>query len=784
MVWVATAWLTGALAAMWGILQNPILPAALAGTGLCAGVALRRNPRWRPASIVICFLGAGAVWWNVRILDANTDAVSERVRRNPGGAYTLEGFVRSTSLILPGEDRVRFVLDIKRIEGSDGRFNTRGRAIVYWTRDAVSVLPTERVVVRGTGEVAIATVNPGIDSYEDYLRRRGVHTAFNAAGPGAVERVRGPTWWSPYYLSAALRETLARRLAAAVPGHILPFVYAVWLGQQSGLPQAEYNSYVWSGTAHMLSVSGVHASIICLSLMAALRLMQIARRARAVIAMLAALLYALTTGAGIASVRAAMMLCTYLTADLFNREPDAATALGLSGLAFMIWDPDVVSDLGFQLSFLSIASILLFHSRFDAILSRIPRTLRGMLASGLAVQLLPLPVVADYFHVVSLTAPLANLIVIPLLAAVLWLCFAASLLALTLPPLAPMFGYALVLPIELIRGTAGYASVPELVLSMLPSPTPLAWALFWTAAFVFAAAPRTANPLRMRLHIATLALFASSLGLWNLRGRDPEIVFLDVGHGDAAVVRTQTGETVVIDAGDRNEFADYGQRVVGPFLLARGISSIDLAVATHTDRDHMGGLIYLVEHFPVGCVLLGPVDSDAELEKELLARCEKRGVIVRRAGQGERIQVGSTSIDVLGPPQEWARNATANDRSLVLRVPFGPASVLFAGDIEAPAEAMLGGTDLRASVLKVPHHGADTSSSPEFIEAVSPDYAVISTGARGRQVLDEAIVHRYRNAGIRVLRTDRVGGITLSADDNQLTLEGERVRRGYPVAEQ
>src|SRR5262249_50979059 len=161
-----------------------------------------------------------------------------------------------------------------------------------------------------------------------------------------------------------------------------------------------------------------------------------------IVVMTAVFAFALVSGASIPAMRAAVMVCLYLSADLLRREPDTPTALSISGIIFMLWDPRTIFDVGFQLSFASVASILIFLPIVEQWLTRVPIFLRGTVATSLSVQFLPLPIAAASFHSLSLAAPLANLIAIPLLTVVLWLCFATALLSFIWMPAAHLAGYA------------------------------------------------------------------------------------------------------------------------------------------------------------------------------------------------------------------------------------------------------------------------------------------------------------------------------------------------------
>ena len=805
LVWVAVAMFAGVLLAAFGVVSSLAAPIVLlVAAALCTAVRAR-DPRIRPIVVALGFVGLGAALWRLH-LPTESDPLSDYIVTHPKDVIAVEGVVRSAQLAVPGEDHLRFIVDVDRLpSANDARVPITGRTVVHWTHGTASVFPGERVSIEGKPRVAIAEVNPGVSSYETYLRNYGVHSAIDSFGMDMVKRTGDAPWYSPWYWAARLRDIEARKLAVAMPQDVLPFVYAIWLGHQSALRNAEYQDYVRSGTAHVLSVSGVHASIVALTLGFCLRVVQLGRRARAIAVMTAVFAFAFVSGASVPALRAAIMVCLYLSADLLEREPDTPTALSMAGIVFMIWDPRSVFDVGFQLSFASVASILIFApplSDFADALLRGPaagdgarrgvvwnpanflyRMLRGPAIVALAVLILPLPIAAATFHVFPLAGPAINLLVIPLLGIVLWLCFATTCLSFVWLPAAHIAGYATQLPVWLTRTITHGAASYRLLSWNLTTPTLAAQALFWGASALLVAATMVRKERRKRtIYFAAIALFLSVI-VWRPRGIEPEVVMLDVGHGDASFVHMPTGETLLIDGGDADDYVDRGQQIVAPFLWARGVTRLDAVLASHSERDHMGGLLHIVDNFRVETAILGAVETERPLERAFLARCAARGTRVVRVKTGDSVQLGSVMLDVLHPESDVPTERSANNISVVARVPFGPTKFLFTGDVEKETEAALDPSMLHADVLKVPHHGADTSSTPAFIDAVHPQYATISTGSHGRRVMDAPIPQRYESKRITVVRTDRLGAIRFTLRGEELHVESERERRGYPIAQ-
>ncbi len=806
MVWVAASFAAGTWVAGMGWCPGLLPPILLFLAGL-GFLAISRGPAWRSqTAIVLLFAAAGALLWTVRHTGPPADSLQHAAVAHPGARYHFTGRVRSALVHLPGTRYTRAVVDVERAWLEDTPRPVSGRVLLQWQNPAFPLHPGERIRFEGKVNPYLGPVNHDLRGYEDHLRAKGVFTRVTLRGD-AVEKCGGRLW-SPAYWASRLRTWEGRLLSESMPEPVRPFAIAVWLGDRQLIEPELYQQFVDSGTAHVLAVSGVHMGIIFLSVNSLLRMLVKHKRARTLTVMGVVLLFALVTGARIPGLRAAIMVVLYLTADLFDREPDAPTALGLSGMLFLLLNPNDLFEPGFLASYLSVASILLFAAWLSAFLEWIPWWFRGNVTITLAVHLLPMPVMLHFFHTLPLCGPPVNLVVVPLLAVTLWLCFLTTLCGALVPPLAPLFGYAAWPVVALIdRITHSVASVPGTHLSVV-SPTAAAACCYWVAtgclAFaLFRYAEVRANPHARDArrdatswlgHYVTVvppwkrwamgtALFMGLAWLfWQPAHLPATVDFLDVGHADAAFVRTPGGSTVLIDGGRYDEFGDAGRRVVVPFLYANACDRLDYAVATHPDSDHMGGLLYVLERMRVGALLLGPVEKkDDDLEKELLVLCGKRGVPVARLARGDIVRLDGATLEVLHPPRDW-HYKNDNETSLVLRLRWPGIRVLFAADVERHGERLLAEGDCAADVLKVPHHGSATSSTPVFLDAVAPQHAVFSTRESGRlRATGRGILERYQQRDIRIWRTDHDGGIRLQWPEGKLAITGARPVRGYSL---
>jgi competence protein ComEC len=263
------------------------------------------------------------------------------------------------------------------------------------------------------------------------------------------------------------------------------------------------------------------------------------------------------------------------------------------------------------------------------------------------------------------------------------------------------------------------------------------------------------------------ALIALGLWAWALmpHSRAMTVTFLDVGEGDAAVVRAPGGETALIDAGSEQS----GKRAVLPYLRRLGVSAIDVIVVTHPHEDHAGGMPAVLEALDTGMLVGCGEAHDSPGYRRLLQIARKRGVPYHKARRGDEMKLGEVTMEVLGPPP-YGSGAELNDRSVVLRIRYGKSAVLMCADAGPEAqEEMIGHCpELLCDVMKTPHHGAEDSLSAGFLEAVRPKAVVISVGSNDFGHPSAKTLDRLERAGARVYRTDRCGAVTIESSGDGL----------------
>lgn len=596
------------------------------------------------------------------------------------------------------------------------------------------------------------------------------------------------------------RDQIRKALDSHIPSPANLLLRALLLGERKVIPEEIGESFVRTGTAHILAISGLHIGIVAavayfllrrlLSLSQFLLLLGNVPKLAAFLSLFPISFYALMAGAGVSVQRAFIMIAAYIIALLFNRERNLCHALALAALVILTIQPSSLFGASFQLSFISVWGIVFFSPRLlsllpakDELLQKIetPRwknikhkviifiavSFSAMLATG--------PLVAYHFNLFSLSGLISNLIIVPLAGTFV---VPLGLLGVVFTP----FFFPLA---KLLFHTAGFLSDLVIMVAtffahipwtnyLVPTPALSEMILFYfflTSLFLwkFSALPR-------KLLFLSFLLFIITPLYWHFhfQPRGFQVTFIDVGQGDAALLRFPKGEAMLIDGGGfPNHRFDTGKNIVAPFLLRQRVCKVDYLVLSHPHPDHYDGLGYIAKNFSVREFWYNGDSIDDPYFEDLLTTLKQRGVLIRTINSNSPSKaIQGVRVDVLHPdPLRYLRNhdvsANLNNRSLVLKFSYGDVQYLFAGDIYSSTEERLvsGGKNLSARVLKIPHHGSSTSGNPNFIKAVGPRIGICSVGYHNPFHLPHPrIINLYRKEGCTVYRTDSNGAIITITD--------------------
>ncbi len=789
------------LLALWcGSFAIGIAGAVAAGAspaaGIAVGVAIGLLGFWGLARRGWRVLGGGLIWLG---LGAGLGAIASAPSRLPAAVAAVidaQEPVTVEARVVRGPEAAtrgaRLVLAIERIRGANVSARLALSVVAGWP----DVAPGERVRFSSRLRAVRGLSNPGLPDPTFALRSASIDLLAGVSDPSALQRLPpGDRSIASRARAAAFRarRVMGAAIDRALSGDVAAFLQTAVLGERRGVDADVEAGFRAAGATHVLSVSGLHLAAVAVIFVVGLRwllgwiprlaLYVDPRAVAAAGALPAVAFFVLLTGEAVATERAALMLGVALTAALVNRAPSPAATVGAAGLVLLVGSPLLLFDVSLQLSLASVAGIALLAR---AVGPRGPRRdVRGGVAvswlwrfgaATLSATAVTAPLGAHHFGEVAPASPIGNLLLVPLVemvvvpfglagAALATVTRAAGGLLLAIAGLAARLALAVAgffrvhAPIWLCRAPNVFETVALV------------------AASVLALAGAAARSVRRRylLRGATVALAAAAISLCareiaRCRNPDLRITFVDVGQGDAALIEGPGGHTLLIDGGGSFDGSfDPGERVIEPLLRARGIDRLDLVALSHPHPDHLNGLHRVLERFRVDRLWTSGDDGHNPEYARLLATARRRGIALPIPAP---LAIGALTVTPLGP---WVDDRigvpgglSVNDASLVLRLDFAGRGAIFPGDLEADGEGELVGrralgAAIAADVLKVPHHGSRTSSSPELVGAIAPAVAVMSLGWQNRfRFPDAGVVTRYTARGTRVLRTDRDGAITVT----------------------
>lgn len=651
--------------------------------------------------------------------------------------------------------------------------------------------------------------NPGEFDYERHLARRGVRvTSFlyrdDEIGRVAAARVGLRSEWRRGV--AALFREHADAEAAAV-------LAALVLGTGGSLANELRERFARAGVSHLLAVSGLHVGFVAAVAYGSLRwllarserllLWLVVPRAAAALTLIPVLLYAGIAGSNVATGRAVLMAGVVLGALLVERPRNVPVALALAALVVIATRPGVTAEVSFQLSFTAVAALLLSMERFqlwwsgweeEKLLRLRPRRawfLRWLATYAVvsaAALVATTPLVALHFNRVSFIAPLANFVITPLIGSLVVPLGLAAALAFPLSEAVAALFVQAAGPLVTV-GLALVAFFADLPGASARVATPPGWMLaaFYAGSALLLVGGRRARHAAMAIAVlGCTAHGATRVQAW-FPPEATRVTFLSVGQGDCTIVEFPDGRIMVVDGGGLSSGSfDVGERVVASYLWRRGITRVDILVVTHPDWDHFGGLRFLAEAFGPQEVWVGDDGVDAPAWRRFVAAVDLSGARWVHVRRGDERRFGAARVDVLWPPRE-SMDLRSNDRSVVLALHYAGQRLLLAGDIERRSEqslVALEGDGLRSRILKSPHHGSATSSTPEFLDRVAPAAIVVSAGIYNRYGLpNRDVVRRYRARGAQVLRTDMHGAVTATVHaDGRILLAAHALGTWAPVA--
>lgn len=752
LAWFAVAFSGAVFLAVYLLPEVVLVPAgACCALASLTGLPLRGKARLR--ILLICFgLAAGLCWTGVYCALVRAPAL-----RLNGTETTVTALVADW----PQEhDYSTSVL--AEVYGEDG---SGVKTLLYLNgEEAAGLRPGDRLTVTASFQMADTMAGEPTS----YYYAKGVLLIGSGGKKWTAERpAQAPVGCWPALFSGALKDSVAR----AFPDSTAPLVTALLTGDKTELPDGVYSALRRSGLAHVIAVSGLHVSFL-----AGLITTLLGRRRRlsAVVGICLLFFFSAVVGNTPSVQRAALMQALLLIAPLADRENDPPTALSAVLMALLAINPYAAASVSLQLSFAAVAGIFLFTGplceRWGRKLPRKPkgfwlrlgcrtaRVIFATVATTLGAIVFTTPLMAYYFDSVSLISPLTNLLSLWAVSHAFLGGLVTALVGLVLPAVATVMAWVVSLPVWYLQWlTAALAGLPFASVAVHSIYLVLWMVLTYGLIFLWILwrGPRGRVAVPVCLSTSTLC-GALILQAAALTGGRLTVSVLDVGQG-LSVALYSKGQTALIDCGGY----DAGN-VAADHFQSLGLNYIDLVILTHYHDDHAAGIPQLLERMDVGLLILPDVEPDSALRAEVESAARDHGVETLFITDGATAELGESSLKIYPP----LGSGDSNEEGLSVLGSAGDFDFLVTGDMDTTVEGRLVkyGNLPATELLVVGHHGSRDASSDQLLQAIQPEWAVISVGYNTYGHPTGETLARLARYGCQIYRTDWSGTVTITAE--------------------
>lgn len=572
---------------------------------------------------------------------------------------------------------------------------------------------------------------------------------------------------------------------------------AIILGDKTDLDSDIKELYSVSGIAHILAISGLHISFIGMAIYRLLR-----RRFRflfsAAVSIPVVLSFGIMSGFGISTIRAIIMFILKIIGEVLGRKYDAITAISLAGLVLLVQNPFVVCNSGFQMSFGAIIAIVLILPVVEEILNTDNKIIK-VISANFTISLVMNPILAWNYYELPTFSFLLNIVVVPLMSVVI----VSSIAGIFCSCIMFGFGKVVIFPgcgiLELYTFLCNIINKSSVASIVVGQPKVTIIIVYYAILLVvlfglknirtkYTRAEKERNIIKketglvlekkakkerrikgqnVKLRLACIVGFLLlNCLIYYIPNPGFYITFINVGQGDGILIHGDNGTKVMVDGGSTSE-KQVAKNCIVPYLKAEGIGTIDYSIITHTDKDHISGILEILENnnsnrIRIKNLVMPDINMKDDTYNELIEKAKLKKVNVLYIKKGDTLSLGKTKIKCIYP-ETTTTASDKNDYCTVLSVKNKTSKILLTGDISKEIEEKIkDDIEENYTVLKVAHHGSNYSSSEKFLKKVNPKYSIISVGKNnsyghpGNETME-----RLRKQGGVIYRTDEKGGITI-----------------------
>ncbi|SKC79737.1 DNA internalization-related competence protein ComEC/Rec2 [Maledivibacter halophilus] len=669
-------------------------------------------------------------------------------------------------------DKSTYILRIESIKYNNKTYRLKSKSLLRVFKQEGRGFNNKRVLVRGILKEPDPARNPKMFNYKLYLKTQDIHTILSinqynikSLGPSDL----------PLFIRIRhkIKSYIYNETAKVFPGEEGKIALSIVFGDKKIIDEDLYNSFKLSGTAHALAVSGLHFGILFMFLDFILKIFKLKENYKAFVLLSLICFFAIIVGFSPSVIRASSMIILLVISNHIDRKYDLFAALALISLINVFVNPFMIFSVGFQLSFLAVISIGLFYSPIYQRINFMPEYLGKMIATTLSAQIGTSPIIAYHFNTFSLISLILNIPVVLLISFILPISlvfFVTLFINIKISRLLVFFDRILIKILISINSISSY--LPFSSFNII-SPRVLYLIIFYIGLILFFYRGKIPyiNKLKKEKLVLLFLVFIFAINFIGIiKENNLKVTFIDVGQGDCILIETPKGKRVLIDGGKSEESILY------EYLLKNRITHIDLACITHIHDDHIGGIIDIVENIKIGTIIIGTKEYSSDEFEDFINKCSKMKIPVNEFTRGKTIELEDEIIlESIHPSSNLISKSEddINNNSLACILKYKDFEVLFTGDIEKEGEreTILNGSRRDIDVIKVSHHGSNTSSLPEFIDYYNPKIAVIQVGKNLFGHPNKETLQTLMERKIKIYRNDRNGAVIIESDGENIEIK-------------
>lgn len=628
--------------------------------------------------------------------------------------------------------------------------------------------------------------------YRKYLMSKDICAVINVESLKKISNKKIPFYKQ---IMININNRIKKKFFKHLSENIANFCTALILGDKANLSTDIIDSFSESSLSHILAISGLHVMYVANFITTITK--KFGKRASYILSILGVIFFYNLVQNTSSVLRATIMLVIFYLSKILFRKSDSLTNISISAIFILVMNPFNIYSSSFLLSFMATVGIILFYEYFNKIFKikrnlKILKYLKEQISLGISANITTLPIIATIYNKFSIIFIVSNPISSFLVSIIIPLIFIFLICTIISSNLANLIGMLLTFFINLLLNFSKFCYKLRFFNFKIGSIKIMNIVCYYIVIFFMYIKIKAIKKDKKIINkilkfIIIVNIIISTVSYFIIRiNKGIEVYFIDVGQGESTLIITKNNKNILIDGGGNeslykntgNNEEDYiGKNILYPYLINRGVKSLDYMIISHFDSDHCGGLFYIMQNMKIKNIIIGKQFEQSENYEKFKKIAKSTNVNIRIFQSGDRINIDNIFFETLWPDENSVISENnINNNSLVLKMMYGKFSILFTGDIENMAEQRIiskyKNNALNSTILKVPHHGSKTSSSEMFLKKVNPKYAIIGVGINNKfGHPSQSVIETLNKMNVEIYRTDLMGEIIIKSDGKKIEFE-------------